>query len=230
MLIPERQAMAPRFRNRRHAGNELGAAVKQYAGRTDTVVLGLPRGGIPVASEVARTIGVPLDVLVVRKLGVAGQKELAMGAIASGGVCIVNDAVVQQLGIPQAELIRTQALEEMVLANRERTYRGDALALPVLDAVTILVDDGIATGSTMRAAVRALRQRRPARIVVAIPVASIEGSRPEFLEADEVVCLYSPTPFIAVGQHYEDFSSISDEEVRALLERHSPFNLKKSRN
>ncbi len=205
------------FRDRSDAGRRLAAALTAYAGRSDVVVLGLPRGGIPVAYEVARRLGAPLDVFVVRKLGVPGQEELAMGAIATGGVRVVNDDVVRALGIPAGVIDRVAEREARELERRQRSYRGDLPAPEVAGKAAILVDDGLATGSTMRAAVAALRQLGPDRVVVAVPVAA-ESTCADFRrEVDEMVCLATPEPFLAVGRFYEDFSQTSDEEVSSLL-------------
>jgi predicted phosphoribosyltransferase len=209
-------AEAP-FANRQAAGVALGARLQDYAGRPDVVVLGLARGGVPVAVEVARALGAPVDVFVVRKLGVPGHRELAMGAIASGGIRVLNDDVVSALGIPTPAIEAVAAEEALELARRERAYRDDRTPMPLEGRIVVVVDDGLATGSTMRAAVRAIRDLRPARIVVAVPVGAGETCDELGREADEVVCLRTPVPFAAVGQWYEDFSETSDEEVRSLL-------------
>jgi len=207
------------FRTRLDAGLALGERLGSYYGRRGVRVLGLPRGGIPVAFEVARRLDAPLDVFVVRKLGVPGQEELAMGAIASGGVRIVNDDVVSALGLSQATLDRVAGIEQAELERREKSYRGSRPALDVVDATVIVVDDGLATGSTMRAAVAALRQQKPAAIVVAVPVAA-PSTRDELArEVDEIVCVATPDPFIAVGRFYDDFAQTTDGEVRDLLAR-----------
>ena len=205
------------YRDRAEAGQLLAGALERYAGRTDLTVLGLPRGGVPVAHEVARALGAPLDVFVVRKLGVPGHEELAMGAIAAGGVRVVNHDVVAPLGISTDALDAVTEAERAELERRERAYRDGRPGAPIEDRVAIVVDDGLATGSTMRAAVAALRLRNPASVVVAVPVgaastvAMLEG------EADDVVCVLTPNPFYAVGTWYEDFGATSDEEVRSLL-------------
>jgi putative phosphoribosyl transferase len=206
-----------RFADRADAGRRLAEALAHYRGRDDVVVLGLPRGGVPLAYEVARALGAPLDVFLVRKLGLPGHEELAMGAIASGGVRVVNDEVVVPLGVPEEMLDRAAAREALELIRRERAYRGDLPPQDFAGKVAILVDDGLATGSTMRAAVRALRRLSPARIVVAVPVAAPSTCEQVRAEADEVICLITPEPFRAVGVWYEDFSQTDDEEVRALL-------------
>jgi putative phosphoribosyl transferase len=181
------------------------------------VVLGLPRGGVPIAYEVARVLEAPLDVFVVRKLGVPGQEELAMGAIASGGVRVVNRDVVGALGLSPAVLDRVAAAEQLELERRERLYRGARALQPLAGRTVILVDDGLATGSTMRAAVRAVRQHGPARVVVAVPVAAAATCEELKAEVDEVVCLATPDPFLAVGRFYDDFTQTTDREVREQL-------------
>jgi predicted phosphoribosyltransferase len=206
------------FRDRRAAGRRLAAALGRYAGRPDVVVLALPRGGVPVAYEVARALGAPLDVFVVRKLGVPGQEELAMGALATPGVRVLNEPVVRGLGIPPHVIDAVARQEEAELARRERLYRGDRPPLDVRGHTVILVDDGLATGATMHAAVRALRQRQPARIVVAVPTAAAEACEALETEADDVVCAVTPEPFYSVGLWYDDFEQTTDDEVRALLD------------
>jgi putative phosphoribosyl transferase len=205
------------FRDRREAGRLLGAALAAYANRPDVLVLALPRGGVPVAYEVARALGAPLDVFLVRKLGVPGQAELAMGAIASGGVRVINDELVRALRIPDYMIEAIVAKEQQELARRERLYRGDRPPPDVRGRTVILVDDGLATGSTMYAAVTALRQQQPARIVVAVPIAAPETCDELSGEVDDIVCAVTPQPFHAVGLWYEDFSQTTDEEVRDLL-------------
>lgn len=207
----------PRFRDRVHAGQVLASKLTKYGGRPDVRVLALPRGGVPVAYEVARALGAPLDVFLVRKLGVPGHRELAMGAIASGHVRVLNRDIVGQLGIPPEVIDRVAALEEQELARRERAYRGDRPPLDLRNQTVILVDDGLATGATMRAAVAALRQQGPARIVVAVPAAAAETCAAIAEEVDEIVCAETPRPFYAVGLWYEDFGETTDEEVRRLL-------------
>jgi len=205
------------FRDRADAGRHLLSRLGAYHGRPDVVVLGLPRGGIPVGYEVARGLGAPLDVFVVRKLGVPGQEELAMGAIATGGVRVVNRDVVDALHIAPDVLDRAAAQELRELERRQRSYRGDRPEPQVEGRTVILVDDGLATGSTMRAAVQALRQQRPARIVVAVPVAAFATCEELRREVEEVVCFATPEPFMAVGRFYDDFSQTTDEEVHDLL-------------
>jgi len=207
------------FPNRAEAGRLLAEKLENYVDRSDVVVLGLPRGGVPVAYEVAQRLGAPLDVFVVRKLGVPGFEELAAGAIASGGVRVLNEDVVRAL--PNADqLIESVTEKETVeLERREQTYRDGRPAPELRDRVVILVDDGLATGATMRAAVAALRQRGVAKIVVAAPVGATDTCRELEQEADETICAIAPEFFQAVGQYYEDFSQTSDEEVRELLSR-----------
>lgn len=207
------------FKNRREAGQRLARRLEQYAGREDLLVLALPRGGVPVAYEIARSLRAPLDVLVVRKLGVPGHEELAMGAIAGGGIRVLHDAVIHAAGLPPAVVDQVTHDEERELLRREEVYRGSRPALPVENHVIILVDDGLATGSTMRAAIAAIRRRRPASIIVAVPVAASEICEELRDEADEVYCDMTPAAFFGVGQWYEDFSQTTDEEVRSLLEQ-----------
>ncbi len=208
-----------RFRDRLDAGRRLAARLGAYAGRPDVLVLALPRGGVPIGYEVARVLRVPLDVFLVRKLGLPGQEELAMGAIASGGVRVINDEVVRRLRVA-ADVVNAVAEEELrELRRREREYRDDRPPPDVRGRTIVLVDDGLATGSTMRAAVAALRSQHPARIVVAVPVGAAETCADIEAEADEVVCAQTPEPFYAVGLWYEDFSQTTDEEVRELLRR-----------
>jgi len=207
-----------RFRDRTHAGRVLGEALRdQYAGRRNLLVLGLPRGGVPVAFEVARALDAPLDVFVVRKLGVPGHEELAMGAIASGGTRVLNETVVAALGLGEQEIARAAAVERDELERRERAYRDDRGPVEASGRTVILVDDGLATGSTMRAAALALRAQGPERLVVAVPVAAQQTCDELRDDADEVVCVVTPEPFYAVGAWYEDFAPTPDEEVRRLL-------------
>jgi predicted phosphoribosyltransferase len=195
----------------------LAARLGEYAGRSGVLVLALPRGGLPVAFEVARALRSPLGVFLVRKLGVPGHEELAMGAIATGGVCVVNEAVVRELGIGGEAFEEVAARERTELERRERAYLGDVPAPEARGRTVILVDDGLATGSTMRAAATALRRQGPERVVVAVPVASRETCEELRAEVDEVVCAETPEPFRGVGRWYEDFSQTTDEEVRELL-------------
>ncbi|MCI0489250.1 MAG: phosphoribosyltransferase [Blastocatellia bacterium] len=206
------------FRDRKEAGRLLADRLKAYAGREDVLVLALPRGGVPIAFEVARELDAPLDVFLVRKLGVPGHEELAMGAIASGGLRVLNEDVVHYLRIP-GEMIDIVAEDERrELERRDLLYRSGRPAPDVRERTLILIDDGIATGSTMRAAVKALRQQEPARIIVAVPVAPPSTCDELKSEADEVVCVFVPEPFDGVGRWYEDFSQTTDAEVRHLLE------------
>jgi putative phosphoribosyl transferase len=206
------------FRDRTEAGRRLAALLASWADRLDVIVLALPRGGVPVAFEVARTLHAPLDVFLVRKLGLPGHEELAMGAIASGGVRVLNDEVVEALHIPEETIDAVTATQQEELERREHAYRGDRPPLDVRDRTVILVDDGLATGSTMRAAVAALRRQQPARIVVAVPVGASETCAELQQEADELICAQTPEPFYAVGLWYENFSQTTDDEVRDLLE------------
>jgi len=212
-------AMARPFRDRRLAGQELAERLATYAGRPDVVVLGLPRGGVPVAFEVARVLGAPLDVFLVRKLGVPDHRELAMGALASGGIRVLNERVVRELGIPQAAIDAVAAEEQRELERRERAYRGDRPSPDVAGRAVILIDDGLATGSTMRAAVVALRRLGPARTIVAVPAAAPATCDQLRAVVDEVVCAITPEPFHAVGLWYENFSPTTDEEIRDLIEQ-----------
>jgi erythromycin esterase-like protein/predicted phosphoribosyltransferase len=205
------------FRDRREAGRLLAAKLTTYANLPDVIVLALPRGGVPVAYEVARALGAPLDVFIVRKLGLPGYEELAMGAVATGGVRVLNDQLVKRLGIPDHVIEAVAAREQQELARRERLYRGNRPPPDVRGRTVILVDDGLATGATMHAAIQALRQQQPARIVVAVPTAPPEACEEMKAEADDVICAITPEPFHAVGVWYEDFSQTTDEEVRELL-------------
>ncbi|HWG46430.1 MAG TPA: phosphoribosyltransferase [Gemmataceae bacterium] len=207
------------FRDRTEAGRQLAAKLTAYTDRPDVSVLALPRGGIPVGYEVARALHAPLDVFLVRKLGLPGHEELAMGAIASGGTRVLNEEVVSKLNIPEEVIAAVAADEQQELIRRERDYRGDRPTPDVHGRTIILVDDGLATGSTMRAAVAALRRQQPARIVVAVPVGSHETCAELEMEADEIVCARMPEPFHAVGLWYDDFTQTTDEEVRELLAR-----------
>ena len=206
-----------RFRDRTEAGRLLAELLRDYAGRDDVVVLALPRGGVPVGYEVARALGAPLDVFVVRKLGLPGHPELAMGALASGGLVVLNQGVTKALGIDEASVRRVIEAELEELQRREALFRGTSEPPDVEGKTVVLVDDGLATGSTMRAAAQAVRQLHPDRIVVAVPVAA-EETCDEFRDVvDEIVCGVTPRPFHAVGLWYDDFSQTSDEEVRELL-------------
>ena len=213
-------ARTARFHDRAEAGRAVGALVAdRYGDRPagEVVVLGLPRGGVPVAAEVARAIGAPLDVFVVRKVGVPGQPELAMGAVASGGTRVLNDDVIRMAGVTKDELERVTAAERELLARREASYRGDRPAVDVAGKTVIVVDDGLATGASMRAAIAALRTQRPGQLVVAVPVAPPSAGDELSSVADAVLCARTPEPFFAVGHWYDDFSEVSDDEVRACL-------------
>jgi predicted phosphoribosyltransferase len=205
------------YDDRRDAGRQLATRLASYAGDPRALVLGLPRGGVPVAYEVARALGVPIDVFLVRKLGVPGHEELALGALATGGSRVYNEALVSELALSADVIEAIAAREGRELARRERAYRADRPSPDLRDRVAILVDDGLATGATMRAAVAALREQHPARIVVAVPVGAPSTCALLRDEADEVICVAMPEPFYAVGQWYDDFSETTDDEVRALL-------------
>jgi len=209
--------MTTRFRNRSDAGRRLVEHLVDYSRRSDVLVLALPRGGVPVGVEIARKIHAPLDVFVVRKLGVPGYKELAMGAISSGDVCVLNDDVLHTLKTPESVIEAVTERERRELRFSEHTYRGDRPLAPIDGRVVILVDDGIATGSMMLAAIRTLRRLAPARIIVAVPAAA-QSTRDEIgREADDFICEMSPSPFYAVGVWYDDYSQTTNEEVRELL-------------
>ena len=205
------------FQDRTDAGRQLAEELLNYAERNDVIVLGLPRGGVPVAFEVAERLGVPLDVFVVRKLGVPGHEELAMGAIAPGGVRVLNEDVLHVIPDAQAIVEIVAAIEREELERRERNYRSDRPPPDFKDRIVILIDDGLATGATMRAAVAALRQQGAAKIIVAVPVGAPSTCQDLKNGADEVICLQTPVAFIGVGQYYADFSQTTDEEVRELL-------------
>jgi predicted phosphoribosyltransferase len=211
--------MTRRFADRTEAGRRLATELARYADRGDVIVLALPRGGVPVGYEVARALRAPLDVFVVRKLGVPGHEELAMGAVASGGVRVLNDQVVRALRIPRDVIEDLTAAELRELERREQLYRGERAAPDVRGQVVIVVDDGLATGATMQAAIAALRQRGPARIVVAVPTAAPETCNQLRDEVDDLICAMTPEPFHAVGLWYEDFSPTTDEKVQELLGR-----------
>jgi putative phosphoribosyl transferase len=208
-----------RFNDRLQAGRLLAERLERYAGEGDVIVLGLPRGGVPVAYEVARRLGAPLDVFVVRKLGVPGHEELAFGAIASGGVRVLAEDLLERLDMPSEWLEAIDAKERRELRRRELAYRGERPPPELGGRVVVLVDDGVATGATMLAAVRAVRTRQPARVIVAVPVADPEVCERLQRAADEVVCVSMPRPMLAVGAWYEDFSQVSDEQVHELLAR-----------
>ena len=207
------------FKNRTEAGQKLAQELKAYANRPDVLVLGLPRGGVPVAFEVAKALNAPLDVFLVRKLGVPGHEELAMGAIASGGVPILNKETVKSLHLSQEAIARTAAQEQRELERREWAYRGKQPPLVLSDRTVILVDDGLATGATMHAAAIAIRQQHPKRIVAAVPVSAPETCDELQLEVDEIICAETPRPFYAVGLWYKEFSQTTDAEVQDLLQR-----------
>ena len=208
-----------RFSDRTEAGRILAEELEPYRGRRDVIVLALPRGGVPVGYEVARRLGVPLDVLIVRKLGVPFQPELAMGAVASGGIRVVNDDVVRELGLDEATVNQATAQARVEVERRERAYRGNRPAPPISGRTVILVDDGLATGATMRAAVQAVRKQGALRVVVAVPVAPPDTAREFEREADEFRCVIEPSPFYAIGTWYTDFAQVQDGEVRRLLTR-----------
>jgi putative phosphoribosyl transferase len=208
------------FRDRNDAGHQLASRLApRYSGRTDLLVLGLPRGGVPVAYAVAKALGAPLDVFVVRKLGVPGHPELAMGALAHGGVRVLNEHAIRSLRIPHADIEAVAARELREVERRERTYRGARPFPQVAGRTVILVDDGLATGASMRAAALALRQLRPGGMVVAVPVAAASACNELREEVDEVVCAFTPEPFEAVGAWYQDFRQTTDDQVREFLGR-----------
>ena len=208
-----------RFEDRFDAGRFLAGELKHHAGNPNVVVLALPRGGVPVAFEIARAIDAPLDIFVVRKLGAPGYEELAMGAIATGGVRVFNEEVIQHLGVSQSWIDAAIREQEEELRRREEAYRGDRPPAELQNHTAILVDDGLATGASMRAAVRALKQRQPAAIIVAVPIGSRDTCDQFRVEVDEVVCGRTPEPFHAVGAWYQDFTQTTDDEVRELLDR-----------
>jgi predicted phosphoribosyltransferase len=208
------------FADRREAGIELASRLRQYRGRPDVIVLALPRGGVPVAFEIAEQLDVPLDIFLVRKLGMPGHPEFAMGAIASGGVRVLSDDVIRWYGVTESAIDAVTRQEIAELERREREYRRGRPLTSLHDKVVVLVDDGLATGSTMRAAVRAVRAQQPARVVVAVPVGAASACA-EFADiTDETVCARMPEPFSAVGLWYRDFSQTTDDEVRTLLAQH----------
>jgi predicted phosphoribosyltransferase len=207
------------FKDRFDAGRFLASKLRRFANRPHTIVLALPRGGVPVGFEVAKALNVPLDVFVVRKLGVPGYEELAMGAIASGGIRVLNEDVVRAAGIPQKTIVAVAAEEERELQRRERDYRDGRPPVVVEGRTVILVDDGLATGSSMRVAVLALKKKGPAEIIVAVPVGAPATCAEFESEVDQAICAITPEPFLSVGQWYEDFSQTSDEDVRDLLKR-----------
>jgi predicted phosphoribosyltransferase len=206
------------FQDRRDAGRQLAARLKNFANRSDLLVLALPRGGVPVAFEVARALGAPLDVFVVRKLGVPGHEELAMGALASGDVRVLDQKLIELLGLSDTEVSKVTDKARAELQRREALYRGSRAIPEVRGKTVMLIDDGLATGATMKAAIAALRQKEPEAIVVAVPVAAFETCERLRDMADEVICAFLPDPFVAVGRWFRDFSQTSDEEVRLLLD------------
>lgn len=210
--------MAVPFQDRTEGGRLLASKLAKYANRPDVQVLALPRGGVPVALEVAKALNAPLDVFIVRKLGVPRHEELAMGAIASGGVRVLNRDVIDRLRIPRALIDAATTREQEELSRRERLYRGDRVAPELQNRIVILVDDGLATGSTMRAAVKALRKLHPSKVIVAVPTAAPSTCDEFKTEVDEIICAMTPEPFYAVGAWYEDFSQITDDQIRDMLE------------
>lgn len=215
-------ALALRFKDRIAAGQALAERLRIYAGREGVVVLGLARGGVPVAGEVARRLGAPLDVIVVRKLGVPCQEELAMGAIAPGGVCVLNDELIEALGIESDSIGVVRLKEQRELERREALYRGERPPLPLSGKIAIVVDDGIATGATMHAAVIFLHQQNPARLIVAAPVIAPDTFRTLAAAGDDVIAVIVPKELLSVGEWYDDFSATSDEEVRRVLTGATP--------
>jgi predicted phosphoribosyltransferase len=211
--------MARPFHDRADAGRVLATRLTAYAHHPQVQVLALPRGGVPVAFEVAQALCVPLDVFLVRKLGVPGYEELALGAVATGGVRVLNDEVIRALAISPEMIETVTAAEQQELVRRERVYRGERPPLEVRGCILILVDDGLATGATMRAAVAALRQQQPARLIIAVPMAAAETCEALRAEVDEIICVVTPLSFYGVGQGYDDFSQTTDAEVRDLLQR-----------
>lgn len=207
------------FEDRADAGRQVAAKLAEYGGRRDVLVLGIPRGGVGVAYEVARALNAPMDVFLSRKLGVPGQEELAFGAVASGGVRVLDQDLIRELDISDADIERITQKVKTELERRERAFRGDRPALDVAGQTVILVDDGIATGSSMMAAIKTLRQMRPAKLVLAVPVAPASTCRRLREQVDELICVHAPERFYAIGQFYGDFTQVSDEEVIELLHR-----------
>jgi predicted phosphoribosyltransferase len=207
------------FKDRREGGRHLALKLASYRSAPNLLVLGLPRGGVPVAYEVARRLRAPLDTLVVRKLGMPGHEELALGALASGGVLVLNHDVIQQMRVPEATLAAIAAREALELTRREVAFRGSRPPLQLRDKTVILVDDGLATGATLRAAATAVRSASPKTLVVAVPVGSIDTCMAMRAIADDVMCAETPTPFVSVGSWYQDFAQTNDDEVRLLLDR-----------
>ena len=213
----KQMGVKPRFQDRSEAGKILAAHVAKAVDDPDIIVLALPRGGVPVAFEVARSLRAPMDIYVVRKLGLPGEEELAIGAIASGGVRVLNRALIAHLQIPEELIERVTAQQSIELERREQLYRGTRGLIPLRGHTTILVDDGLATGATMLAAARSVRAQQPRRIVVAVPVASSSACEDIREDVDQTVCVVTPEPFLAVGAWHDDFSQTSDSEVRSLL-------------
>jgi putative phosphoribosyl transferase len=211
MLLP--------YKNRSKAGRELAKALQPYANRPNVLILALPRGGVPVAYEVAKALNIPLDLMLVRKLGLPGHEELAVGAIATGGIRVLNTEVIEGMAISEAQIERIAAAELQELRRREKAYRGERPNAEVQGHGVILIDDGLATGATMQAAIAAIRQQRPAEILVAVPVAPKDTVALLRDQADAVICPATPEPFLGVGRWYEDFTQITDAEVRDLLGR-----------
>jgi len=207
------------FGDRVDAGGRLAEKLRAYANRDDVIVLGIPRGGVPVAFEVATALHAPLDVFLSRKLGVPGQEELAFGAVATGGVRVLDQELIEAVGISKREIEEITHRVRTELERRERVFRGDRPPLNLEGKIAILIDDGIATGSSMRAAINALRQHKPARVVVAIPVAPLSTCHRLRTEVDELICVHMPESFYAIGQFYADFSQVADEEVTDLIHR-----------
>lgn len=207
------------FNNRTDAGKRLAKRLSEYANREDVLILALPRGGVPVAFEVAKELNVKMDVFIVRKLGVPGNEELAMGAIASGNIRVLNEDVVRSFGIPQKVIDEATAKERKELERRERMYRGNRTTPKISGSTVILIDDGLATGATMRAAVAAVKTQNPAKVIIAVPVAAPDTCSFFGNEVDEVICVATPEPFYGVGAWYEDFSQTTDKEVCELLDR-----------
>lgn len=208
------------FADRVQAGKDLAAALAEYTDREDVLLFALPRGGVPVAAEVADALHLPLDVILVRKLGVPGQRELAMGAISIGGFCVLNDNIISQLQLGQSDIDKVLTVEREELERRNRTYRNNRPMPELGDKTVIVIDDGLATGATMRAAVSAVKARHPREIIVAVPVGAVETCSELEAHVGKVVCLYKPVPFQGVGRWYINFAQVSDDEVEALLDRY----------
>jgi putative phosphoribosyl transferase len=213
--------MTPLFRDRIEAGRRLTQRLEREAIGPNALVLALPRGGVPVGFEITQILNLDLDILLVRKLGAPGYEELAMGAVASGGLRVLNDGLIRHLGISRAVIDRVTAREQQEIQRREQLYRDGRPALPIKDRIVILVDDGLATGASMLAAARAARAQQPKRVIVAVPVASRDACEEFRQHVDDVICAETPEPFYSVGTWYEDFSQTSDAEVRELLQRAS---------